>query len=36
VLALVGSVAVSPLLLVLVVALVLFAFMGRGRYYGRR
>ena len=36
VLALVGSVAVSPLLWVLVIILVLFAVLGRGRYYGRR
>lgn len=36
VLALVGSVAVSPLLWALVVILVLFAVLGRGRYYGRR
>jgi Flp pilus assembly protein TadB len=36
VLALVGSVAVSPLLWVLVVILVLFAVLGRGRYYARR
>jgi hypothetical protein len=36
VLALVGSIAVSPLLWALVVILVLFAFLGRGRYYGRR
>jgi hypothetical protein len=36
VLALVGSIAVSPLLWALVVILVLFAFVGRGRYYGRR
>jgi len=36
VLALVGSIAVSPLLWVLVIILVLFAFLGRGRYYGRR
>ena len=36
VLALVGSVAVSPLLWALVVVLVLFAVLGRGRYYGRR
>ena len=36
VLALVGSIAVSPLLWVLVIILVLFAFRGRGRYYGRR
>lgn len=35
VLALVGSIAVSPLLWVLVIILVLFAFFGRGRYYGR-
>jgi len=36
VLALVGSVAVSPLLWLLVVILVLFAVLGRGRYYARR
>jgi hypothetical protein len=36
VLALVGSIAVSPLLWVLVIILVLFAVLGRGRYYGRR
>src|ERR1035437_5657917 len=36
VLALVGSIAVSPLLWVLVIILVLFAVGGRGRYYGRR
>jgi len=36
VLALVGSVAVSPLLLALVVILVLFAVLGRGRYFARR
>ena len=36
VLALVGSVAVSPLLWVLVVILVLFAVLGRGRYFARR
>jgi hypothetical protein len=36
VLALVGSVAVSPLLWALVVILVLFAVLGRGRYYARR
>jgi hypothetical protein len=36
VLALVGSIAVSPLLWVLVIILGLFAFLGRGRYYGRR
>jgi fatty acid desaturase len=36
VLALVGSIAVSPLLWVLVIILVLFAVRGRGRYYGRR
>jgi hypothetical protein len=36
VLALVGSIAVSPLLWVLVVILVLFAVLGRGRYYARR
>jgi hypothetical protein len=36
VLALVGSVAVSPLLWALVGILVLFAVLGRGRYYGRR
>jgi hypothetical protein len=35
-LALVGSIAVSPLLWVLVVILVLFAVLGRGRYYGRQ
>jgi hypothetical protein len=35
VLALVGSIAVSPLLWVFVIILVLFAFFGRGRYYGR-
>jgi hypothetical protein len=35
-LALVGSVAVSPLLWALVVILVLFAVLGRGRYHGRR
>ena len=35
VLALVGSIAVSPLLWVLVIILVVFAFSGRGRYYGR-
>ena len=34
VLALVGSVAVSPLLWVLVVLLALFTVLGRGRYYG--
>ena len=34
--ALVGSVAVSPLLLALVVILVLFAVLGRGRYFARR
>ena len=36
VLALVGSLAVSPLLWVLVIILVVFAVGGRGRYYGRR
>jgi hypothetical protein len=36
VLALVGSVAVSPLLWALVVILVLFALLGRGRTYARR
>jgi len=36
VLALVGSVAVSPLLWLLVVILALFAVLGRGRYYARR
>src|SRR5664280_1658912 len=36
VLALVGSIAVSPLLWVLVIILMLFAVRGRGRYYGRR
>ena len=36
VLALIGSVAVSPLLLALVAVLVLFAVLGRGRYYARR
>jgi len=36
VLALVGSVAVSPMLWLLVVILVLFAVLGRGRYYARR
>jgi hypothetical protein len=36
VLALVGSVAVSPLLWALVVILVLFALLGRGRTYPRR
>jgi uncharacterized membrane protein YdbT with pleckstrin-like domain len=36
VLALVGSIAVSPLLWALVVILVLFAVLGRGRYYARR
>ena len=36
VLALVGSIAVSPLLWALVVILLLFAVLGRGRYYGRR
>jgi hypothetical protein len=36
VLAFVGSVAVSPLLWALVVILVLFAVLGRGRYYARR
>jgi hypothetical protein len=36
VLALVGSVAVSPLMLALVVILVLFAVLGRGRYFARR
>ena len=36
VLALVGSVAVSPLLLALVVILVLFAVLGRGRYFARQ
>jgi hypothetical protein len=36
VLALVGSVAVSPLLWALVVTLVLFALLGRGRTYARR
>ena len=35
-LALVGSLAVSPLLWVLVIILVVFAVGGRGRYYGRR
>ena len=35
VLALVGSIAVSPLLWVLVIILVVFAFFGRGRSYGR-
>ncbi len=36
VLALVGSVAVSPLLLALVGVLVLFAVLDRGRYFARR
>ena len=36
VLALVGSIALSPLLWVLVVILALFAVLGRGRFYGRR
>ena len=36
VLALVGSVAVSSLLWIVVVILALFAGLGRGRYYGRR
>jgi hypothetical protein len=36
VLALVGSIAVSPLLWALVVLLVLFAVLGRGRYSARR
>ncbi len=36
VLALVGSVALSPLLWALVVVLVLFAALGRGRYFARR
>ena len=36
VLALVGSIAVSPLLWAFVVILVLFAVLGRGRYYARR
>jgi uncharacterized membrane protein YdbT with pleckstrin-like domain len=36
VLALVGSIAVSPLLWALVIILVLFAVLGRGRYYARR
>jgi hypothetical protein len=36
VLALVGSVAVSPLLLAVVVVLVLFAVLGRGRYFARQ
>jgi len=36
VLALIGSVAVSPLLLALVAVLVLFAVLGRGRYFARR
>ena len=35
VLAFVGSIAVSPLLWALVIVLVLFAVVGRGRYYGR-
>jgi hypothetical protein len=35
VLALVGSFAVSPVLWALVIILVLFAVLGRGRYYGR-
>jgi hypothetical protein len=33
--ALVGSIAVSPLLWVLVVIVVLVAVLGRGRYYAR-
>ena len=36
VLALVGSIAVSPLLWALVVILGLFAVLCRGRYYARR
>jgi len=35
VLALVGSIALSPPLWLLVILLVLFAFFGRGRYYAR-
>jgi hypothetical protein len=36
VLALVGSVAVSPLIWAVFILLVLFAVLGRGRYYGPR